>query len=167
MTRAEKLKVLQGTLQGNPAHLQQLYRQRRKKSMPYLDAHGIIDAGQCPSELLGLVVMYGEIDEKTHQTTLNEWLSYRSRAGKIKQYGRGTAYGFIDANDSQYDAIALNFTKVRIRNFSYWYLPGNTVGSLRRYYSQSEASFRDSVLVLCFESDMNTYERYNQHAKPA
>ena len=166
MKRADKLKAIQDALRGQPGQLQQLHREKRKKSMPYLEVHGIIDASRYPPQLLDLIVWYGEVDEKPMQKPLSEWVNLLNKVGKIKQYGHDTAIGFIDANDNQYDTVSLSFAKVRSRNFSYWYLPDCTIGDLRRYYNQSEASFSSSILPVWFDADMSQYERYSKPAKP-
>ena len=128
MKRAEKLKILQDSLQGQTNQLQQLYRERRKKSMPYLEASGIVDVHTCPPELLAINVLYGETDGRPFfKKPLGEWLKLLSELGKINQIGGDMAMGFVDANDNQYDAIKLDLIEVRSRNFSYWHLPALTI----------------------------------------
>ncbi|WP_026308539.1 hypothetical protein [Spirosoma spitsbergense] len=168
MNRNEKLKILQSSLQGQTNQLQQLHRERRKKSMPYLEAHAIIDAHNCPPELLDITVLYGEIDERPFlQKHLRDWLKLLNELGKINQYGDDLATGFIDAKDSQYDAVKLNLIKIRSRDFSYWNLPDMTIGDLRAYYNQSEASCSNSFILLMFDTDMSQYTRYTKFLKSA
>ena len=163
MNRNEKLKILQDSLQGQTNQLQQLHRERRKKLMPYLEAHAIVDAYNCSPELLAIQVLYGEIDERPFlQKSLRDWLNLLNELGQISQYGGDMATGFIDANDSQYDAVKLDLIKVRSRDFSYWHLPALTIGDLRAYYNQSEASYTSSFVLITFDTDMSRYARYTR-----
>lgn len=167
MNRAEKLKVLQNTLRGQTGALSEMHRQQRAKAMPYLEAHAIIDVSQCPPELLSLTVCIGEslIEDKRDYRLLSDWINQLADVAPKSGYRHDVAYDTIDANDDQYDAVKVTFVVVRSRDFSSWYLPSLTIGDLRRYYNQSEASCMNSVLVLCFEDDMSRYEYLTNRKK--
>ena len=132
MKRNEKLKILQDSLQGQTNQLQQLHQERRKKLMPYLEAHAIIDAHNCPPELLDITVFYGEIDERPFlQKSLRGWLALLDELGQISQYGDDMATGFIDANDSQCLNPLNDWTKLQ-KQFSPFTF---------RYHEQDKAEF--------------------------
>ena len=131
MNRAEKLKTLQSALQGVSGQLEQVHREQRKKSAPYLEAHGIIYPQNCTPELFDLTVIHGVIDERPFlYSPLHDWLAKFNGRLQPEIYD-GVAGTVIDANDSQYDAVVLSFVVVRSRNYSFWYLPGLTIGELR------------------------------------
>ncbi|MCC5612558.1 hypothetical protein LC612_39165 [Nostoc sp. CHAB 5834] len=151
MKRSQRVTILQEALQGKTGQLHQLHQQRSEKAMPYLEAHGIIDYGQCPPMLLDLPIYYGEVDEKFHQTTLGQWMT------KPNSERTTDVCGFIDMPDSQYDTLPLSFIELRCRDYSKTLIQGGTIGDLRRYFSQCTASVNEPFVVLLFKTNLTRY----------
>jgi hypothetical protein len=144
---AEKRKALQDALHGQTGKLKQLRQQRHEQSLPFLEAHGVVDTTKYPAEFENLLVMWGEIDEKPFKTPLHQWL----------QKANDMAVGFIDLSDTRFDSVPLALVHIRRRNYSNTYIPGGTVGDLRRYFNQSTASIREPFLTLCFNPKLSRY----------
>lgn len=168
--RTEKLKTLQEVLQGNNRTLQGLYRQQRKKAMPFLDVHGFVNIRSCSPLLLELLVVPTEsiIDGKRNDyITLDDCLR-RFDAVTSKQYYSYSAIGSIDADSSQYDAVALDYIQIRYPNYSNRYLQRGTIADLRRYYQQSASAFDEyPFLLLSLETDLSRFEWYFKPTRTA
>ncbi len=134
-------------LHGQTSKLKQLRQQRHEHSLPFLEAHGVVDATKYPAEFENLLVMWGEIDGETFKTPLHQW----------SQKPNDMAVGFIDLSDTQFDGAPLALVHIRRRDYSNTYIPDGTVGDLRRYFNQSTASIREPFLTLCFNTKLSRY----------
>ncbi|GAB3928100.1 hypothetical protein [Larkinella terrae] len=163
MKRAEKLKVLERFLQGKNGVLQEMYREQRKKAMPFLEVFGFVKIPHCSPLLLNLSVMPSESiinRKKDDYIPLKGCLRRFDEIDAKKQpcYSY-SAIGSIDIEDERYEAVPLNAIQIRNRDYSNRYLKGGTVADLRRYFYQSASSFDlYPLFLLSFESDLPRYD---------
>ncbi|GAB3931850.1 hypothetical protein [Larkinella terrae] len=162
MKRAEKLKALERFLQGRNEALQEMYREQRKKAMPYLEVYGFVKIPQCSPLLLDLPVMPTEsiMDRKKDDyIALKECLRRFDEVDTNKQpYYSFSAVGSIDMEDERYEAVPLDSIQIRYRNYSNRYLKGGKVADLRHYFNQSAASLDFYPLILLsFEPNLSRY----------
>ncbi|MVM40386.1 hypothetical protein GO730_26565 [Spirosoma sp. HMF3257] len=171
MNRADKLKALQDAFQGQYRLLHQLHREERKKIMPFLEVHGLVNIRSCSALLSDLLVMPTEsiIDRKKNDyITLRDCLRRFDEVDPKGSYYSYNAIGSLDADSSQYDAVALNYIQIRHPNYSNTYLQGGTIADLRHYFKQSASAFDEHpFLLLSLETDLSRFEWYFKKAKTA
>ncbi|WP_041258022.1 hypothetical protein [Fibrella aestuarina] len=154
MKRADKQAILQDALKGQSSALRKLQKERLRDSMPYLDAHGVIDVNNCPEALLGVLVYYNDIDNDTITITSQEFIcKVADRSGLRRWSMSSSAITMLDPADSQYDLIPLHTMQLTKRNYVRINISGGTIGDLRRYFSRCADSLSKPYIGLFFDAE--------------
>jgi hypothetical protein len=159
MKGSEKRQLLQEAFGGKGNALRQLQRQRLKTNMPFLEVTGIILVDACPVELMGLSVVDTEscIDSSVVKTQpLSEFIDRWNRTDRKPFYG--CAFGLLDPEDEQYDALPLSAIHIRHTDYSNTHTPNGTISELRRLFFRSQTSLSEYPFVpLLIETDIDRF----------